>query len=182
MWNKSLSKFDHADSLYNIRKMTNGEVQSFVKKCVGDQIVKLFDHIEKIGGENPYPPTEDLQGFRSYLTTNETSQGSKKANYLEDKFFYHLQREFKEGKLLEHPAGFHLQIRKSRIDHPAAGHGVFVKGEAPPGTVVAIYPGAIYFPQTLKSSVLKVTNLVIPSFEKSKNGHKIVDQLLSLFL
>jgi hypothetical protein len=40
--------------------------------------------------------------------------------------------------------GFELQRRASRIAHPDAGKGVWLKGKASIGALVAIYPGVVY--------------------------------------
>ena len=42
--------------------------------------------------------------------------------------------------------GYTLEIKPSQIPHKEAGQGLFLNGEADVGTVVAIYPGVIYFP------------------------------------
>jgi len=51
---------------------------------------------------------------------------------------------YKPGTLIQHPEGFHLQIKKSSIAHPESGYGVFIYGHTLPGTVLAIYPGKVY--------------------------------------
>jgi hypothetical protein len=40
--------------------------------------------------------------------------------------------------------GFSLQVAPSSIRHPAAGNGLFLRGEACPGTVLALVPGLSY--------------------------------------
>jgi hypothetical protein len=47
---------------------------------------------------------------------------------------------------VEHPGGFRLRIKHSSVDHPEAGFGVHVEGLARAGTILAFYPGMIYFP------------------------------------
>lgn len=40
--------------------------------------------------------------------------------------------------------GFSLTLAPSAIDHPRAGIGVWLRGKAPAGAVVAFYPGIVY--------------------------------------
>jgi hypothetical protein len=46
-------------------------------------------------------------------------------------------------KLMREFFGFSLEIKKSTIKN--AGNGVFIKGFAPKGSLVAIYPGTFHF-------------------------------------
>ncbi|XP_065832643.1 SET domain-containing protein 9-like [Oscarella lobularis] len=46
---------------------------------------------------------------------------------------------------------FSLDVCPSAIDHPKAGHGVFLRGRAVPGSVVAFFPGVVYLPPHAKS-------------------------------
>lgn len=41
-------------------------------------------------------------------------------------------------------AGFSLEVSKSGIEHPDSGDGVWLRGSADLGTVVAIHPGVVY--------------------------------------
>lgn len=93
----------------------------------------------------------------SFSIEKENAVLSPSIQHLEENLLFQLQSTFKEGKMIQHPGGFQLQIRKSKINHPASGHGVFVKGHIIPGTVVAVYPGAIYFPRTLRPEIIKVS-------------------------
>lgn len=95
----------------------------------------------------------------------EEEEDGQYIQYLEDKMLYEIQKDFKEGKKVEHPDGFRLQIRKSNIDHRAAGHGVFVEGTITPGTVIGLYPGTIYYPQTLTREVIKNNEYLISRFD-----------------
>lgn len=56
------------------------------------------------------------------------------------------QREVAD-KLLE-AVGFTLEVRPSNV--PNAGLGVFVRGEAAPGTAIALWPGLVYPPDALQ--------------------------------
>ncbi len=40
--------------------------------------------------------------------------------------------------------GFSLRLAPSSVQHPEAGRGVFLEGEAPPGTLVAVVPGLTF--------------------------------------
>jgi len=48
---------------------------------------------------------------------------------------------------IEHPHNFVLKVKRSSIDHPESGYGVFVEGEVVPGTLVCIYPGRLLYPK-----------------------------------
>lgn len=45
------------------------------------------------------------------------------------------------------------EVAASQIAHPAAGQGVFARGRATQGTVVALYPGEVYVPYQVKRLV-----------------------------
>jgi hypothetical protein len=60
------------------------------------------------------------------------------------------------SRALPHPDGFSLSIRRSLIDHPAAGYGVFAEGAlVRAGTLVALYPGRLCAPPELSAEVLR---------------------------
>lgn len=40
--------------------------------------------------------------------------------------------------------GFALHVAPSGVDHPEAGAGLWLRGRALPGAVVALYPGIVY--------------------------------------
>jgi len=48
------------------------------------------------------------------------------------------------SSLLQKSLGFSLRLGPSSIPHPEAGLGVFLQGQAPPGSIVAIVPGLAY--------------------------------------
>ncbi|GBG70448.1 hypothetical protein CBR_g6576 [Chara braunii] len=50
------------------------------------------------------------------------------------------------GAALRENHGFTLFTAKSEIKHPDAGRGLFVRGRAKPGAVVAFFPGVAYTP------------------------------------
>mmetsp|Transcript_2136 Transcript_2136/g.4176 ORF Transcript_2136/g.4176 Transcript_2136/m.4176 type:complete len:276 (-) Transcript_2136:2008-2835(-) len=55
------------------------------------------------------------------------------------------QNRLMEQNLLERTTAF-VRVDKSSIDHPAAGEGVFLRGEEiSAGRVIAMYPGIVYF-------------------------------------
>lgn len=47
---------------------------------------------------------------------------------------------------LKEQLGYSLTIQSSQIPHKDAGRGLFLKGEADIGSVIAVYPGVIYSP------------------------------------
>ncbi|GIL65077.1 hypothetical protein Vafri_18921 [Volvox africanus] len=48
------------------------------------------------------------------------------------------------AEALQGRIGFRLELGPSSVPHPEAGTGVFIRGEARPGSVVAIFPGVLY--------------------------------------
>ena len=40
--------------------------------------------------------------------------------------------------------GFALHVAPSAVDHPEAGAGLWLRGRALPGALVAFYPGLVY--------------------------------------
>ncbi len=58
-----------------------------------------------------------------------------------------LSRAFHEA------SAFSLDVSPSAVDHPDAGMGVWLRGMAMPGQVVALYPGLVY-PQDMHKCVL----------------------------
>jgi len=49
-------------------------------------------------------------------------------------------------EILLEKVGMVPEVAPSTIDHPEAGQGVFMRGNAPAGKVAALYPGIVYFP------------------------------------
>lgn len=89
------------------------------------------------GGFNPYPKPI----FRDHESIDPSRVHLERRMNLTD------VAVFNPGHDIKHPDEFCLQIRKSRIEHPESGYGVFVQGTILPGTVVALYPGVVYWPQ-----------------------------------
>lgn len=48
------------------------------------------------------------------------------------------------AKLGQARLGFALHVAPSGVDHPEAGAGLWLRGRALPGAVVALYPGIVY--------------------------------------
>ncbi|XP_068682201.1 uncharacterized protein [Montipora foliosa] len=61
-----------------------------------------------------------------------------------------IQCDFKDQNLHT----FSLSMQKSSIPHPLAGNGVFLKGNAVPGTFITFHPGLVY----LAKDVRKIAN------------------------
>ncbi|KAL6539037.1 hypothetical protein OROMI_025363 [Orobanche minor] len=53
---------------------------------------------------------------------------------------------FELSQKLQNLTGYTLEIKPSQIQHEDAGQGLFLKGEADVGAVIAIYPGVTYSP------------------------------------
>jgi hypothetical protein len=109
---------------FNIEKEYNSVITSkehynriIFNNCVSKQILSMFQYIDAKGGLNPYPPPLSESKLTKY--GNEFKEAADKE--LGDVTI----GEYKEGSLIEHPLGFSLQIRKSKIDHPESGYGKY---------------------------------------------------------
>lgn len=114
-------------------------------EVIEPQIVELFSHIETLpgGAFDPYPepvPTADA------LLTAPGAQDSELARRQAAEALARRGVLPLRDKAIPHPGGFRLRIARSTLEHADAGFGVVVEGRALPGTVLAIYPGTIYFP------------------------------------
>jgi len=138
-------------SYYDLRG-ENAEVLDY-------QLFSMFEHARKSGGVNAYPkPVYKANEKRPVVSETEA--------YLSERVPVSDIELFNPGDLIEHPSGFHLQVRKSRIDHPESGYGVFVaRGEILPGTVVAMYPGTVYFHNDLKADVIEHNEYMISRYD-----------------
>lgn len=122
------------------------------------QLHEMFQLVKRKGGMNPYPrPVYHANEKRP--TANETDA------YLNERVPVSDIELFNPGDMLPHPDGFELQVRKSLIDHPESGYGVFVKGSILPGTVVALYPGTIYFSNNITQDVIDGNDYMISRYD-----------------
>uniref|UniRef100_A0A5B7BCJ8 SET domain-containing protein 9 n=1 Tax=Davidia involucrata TaxID=16924 RepID=A0A5B7BCJ8_DAVIN len=55
-------------------------------------------------------------------------------------------KRFELSQRLKDLIGYTLELKPSQIPHKEAGQGLFLDGEADVGSVIAFYPGVIYFP------------------------------------
>jgi hypothetical protein len=81
----------------------------------------MFSHVIKIGGKVPYPKP-------IYHKSEYNPEKDEDVLFLEKKMNTQTVEQFNPGEDLEHPEGFSLIVRKSNIDHPESGYGVFVNG------------------------------------------------------
>lgn len=72
---------------------------------------------------------------------------------------------FTPGSSIAHPSGFTLEIRKSDLNHPESGYGVFLKGIAVPGTVIGFYPGVVYFADDVPLSVVEGNDYMFSRYD-----------------
>jgi hypothetical protein len=72
---------------------------------------------------------------------------------------------FQPGLEIPHIDGFTLQTRKSRIEHEESGYGLFVDGVVCPGTVVALYPGSVYFARQLTEEITRDNDYMISRYD-----------------
>jgi hypothetical protein len=122
------------------------------------QLFEMFEKVKSMGGMNPYPkPVYRNSENRTVVTDTEA--------YLEERVPVSDVEMFNPGNLIPHPGGFDLQVLKSNIDHPESGYGVFTKGDILPGTVVALYPGTVYFANNLTSQVVENNEYMISRYD-----------------
>ena len=50
------------------------------------------------------------------------------------------------ARMCQRRLGFAVQVAPSGLEHPKAGNGLWLSGQAEPGAVVALYPGIVYPP------------------------------------
>jgi hypothetical protein len=159
------------------------EVRNQVYLNLDEQINTIFGHICAIGGLNPYPKPVYRIGEKRYEYDEVTDAAIE--NELKKQFLYKEIEVYNPGAELPHPDGFSLVIKKSAIDHPAAGYGVHVKGgklpnlevfpythrtnapiiEILPGTVIGFYPGTVYFPQDISEAVVTENEYLIGRYD-----------------
>lgn len=133
------------------------------------QLNEMFENVRNMGGMNPYPkPVYKPGEKRPDVTETEA--------YLSSRVPVSDIELFNPGNLIPHPGGFELQIRKSNIDHPDSGYGVFVKGEILPGTIVALYPGTVYFPDALTEAVIKDNEYMISRYDDTVIDGRVWDR------
>ncbi|PRP76751.1 hypothetical protein PROFUN_11754 [Planoprotostelium fungivorum] len=150
------------------------EFHAFSRLSPKKQIRDMFTHFlkEYPTGRSPYPPQlrEDRVAQFKHLSKTASAAVTDKMK----------SEVYQEGSIITHPAGFTLQIRKSRVDHPESGYGVFLQGRAIPGTVICIYPGTLYWPGELNDEVAKdneylimrTDNIVIDGKDYGKVAHE----------
>lgn len=72
--------------------------------------------------------------------------------------------------------GFCVESRTSTISHASAGEGLFMKGNAKAGQIVAIYPGRVYMPYQLA----KIQNAYLK--EDGSGGHsELSEEYIKIF-
>lgn len=108
------------------KKLPLMEVRNQVYMNLDEQINTMFGHVCAIGGLNPYPKPVYRIGEKRYEYDQVTDAAIE--NELKKQFLYKEIEVYNPGVELSHPDGFSLVIKKSIIDHPAAGYGVHVKG------------------------------------------------------
>lgn len=123
------------------------------------QIFELFKSVRQLGGLNPYPkPVYRSDESRPKPTDTEA--------YLSERVPLSDIQLFNPSSNIPHPGGFDLRVRKSVIDHPESGYGVFVdSGEILPGTVVAFYPGTVHFHTNLTKTVTDGNEYMISRYD-----------------
>ena len=48
------------------------------------------------------------------------------------------------ARMCQRRLGFAVQVAPSGVEHPTAGNGLWLSGQAEPGAIVALYPGIVY--------------------------------------
>lgn len=155
---------------YDVNKLTEEEIyilaaadtaqqtsisrqKRMVAKMLNEQMRKLFEYVHSTGGLNPYPKPVYKQQLQATQFDKITEKIEKEMN--RRKYRWEEIEVYNPGVELHHPDGFSLIIKKSNIDHPASGYGVFIRGEAPPGVIIGFYPGVIYYPPDITPDILQ---------------------------
>jgi len=60
---------------------------------------------------------------------------------------------------------FSLVIRRSSIDHPEAGFGVFVEGKVLAGTVLALYPGLVVHSYAIDPTIIQGNEYMVSRYD-----------------
>jgi hypothetical protein len=144
------------------------------------QIFEIFEAVKRMGGMNPYPKPQLIKSEEDKWKAEKekwrklSSSSNRSVTDLEETRAY-LNRNmpvtdvelFNPGAIIRHPGGFDLQVRKSMIDHPESGYGVFHEGEEPvlPGTILALYPGTVYFPDNLTQEIIHENEYMISRYD-----------------
>ena len=112
-----------------------------------------------MGGMNPYPKPV-------YRSGEKRIEPSDTEAYLSENVPVSDVQLFNPSAPIPHPGGFEMCVRKSDIDHPESGYGVFVdNGEILPGTVVAFYPGTVHFHRNLTKTVTEGNEYMISRYD-----------------
>jgi hypothetical protein len=142
-----------------IGALSPSEHRQFIQEAITTQILRYLEYWQQHQLlRPPFPPRPTEQILRSLL---EHSTHGQRAQQLDER----LAAEFVPGSVIDFPDGFSLQIRKSRIDHPESGYGVFLNGHVLPGTLLAMYPGRVYFPGTLSREVALNNSYMIGRYD-----------------
>lgn len=191
--NDQTTSFDEnydADSvLKQLSTLPIHEQRNFVQESLTQQIIRnLLFWKENDLLKSPFPPkpTEKIlemlieQSKSIVSNLNSDSDQQKQQKEMNDLFL----SAFVPGSIIPFPDGFELQIRKSQIDHPKSGYGVFVKGHILPGTVVAIYPGNVYFPRSLTREIALNNEYMISRYDAIAVdgrfwGHKAINKMVA---
>ena len=119
----------------------------------------MFKKVQQLGGMNPYPKPV-------YRSDEPRVPPTETEAYLSERVPVSDIQLFNPSAPIPHPEGFELCVRKSVIDHPESGYGVFVdKGEILPGTVVAFYPGTVHFHHNLTKRVIDGNEYMISRYD-----------------
>eukprot|EP01112_Ceratiomyxa_fruticulosa_P013797 TRINITY_DN389_c0_g1_i1.p1 TRINITY_DN389_c0_g1~~TRINITY_DN389_c0_g1_i1.p1 ORF type:complete len:356 (+),score=60.62 TRINITY_DN389_c0_g1_i1:154-1221(+) len=126
--------------------------KQFLFNHLNKQTSSLFQHVQDNlgGGFNPYPPhkPDPLSDVEKKL---------EKEAPVEMKYF--------DGAEIKHPGGFSLRVKKSLIDHPESGYGVYLSGHCIPGTLIGIYPGVVYSIRDLTDEVVNDNDYMISRYD-----------------
>lgn len=140
-----------------------------------NQILEMFKYVHSIGGFNPYPKP-------IYKSVDEREKSEEIIRMFKTKDI----EVYNPGNDIIHPEGFSMVIKKSGIDHPESGYGVYVKGTVLPGTVLAFYPGTVYHPNDIKREIIegneymycRFDNIIIDGSDWDKRQEKYKLDLL----
>jgi hypothetical protein len=161
---------EQRDNLCNVelsRQLSYIDKKRFVRSHLLEQVGRLLNHVEDSGGISPFP----IPIFKDEVVKKDLEQlRLEHKQQLLDEYFQKKTNDFNvsvfsPGVAFAHPDGFSLQIRKSNVEHPESGYGLWVSGQILPGTLIAFYPGSVYLIHKLTKNVIVDNDYMINRYD-----------------
>lgn len=159
------------DQIFNLcntdlaHTLTFREKKEENRKNLTSQVCGLIDYVASTKGINPYPDPIFKSSQKTLTEALREKDDQLVQEYYRKKMIDRDVEAYQPGEPILHPDGFSLQIRKSRVDHPESGYGVWVEGSIIPGTVIAIYPGVVYLLNKITKEVVLDNDYMINRYD-----------------